>query len=500
MTAGLILAAVLAASQATGTPTPTSDVSHNRVKATGSTTARALRDRFSDVVNVRDFGAKGDGTTDDHDAIQDALDAASASFADVVVPPGSYRVSAQLVLTAPQFRRVVLRGYGAELVPDPGVSGLKITGGSSTGGATVLGLKVNHRGNATAPAGFEIVQAWRTRLVDCWVEAHGVSATYAGVLVRNGTASDPGTGSFWTRIENLAVRKRSGSDSGNIGYGIVLRGAANATVISGGNISNVVTGISIEVESGQTYLSNAVLVDGVAFEGYTTAVSVVGAATSTLAGHRFVHNRFENGTTVFSYTGITAQPSTPPFMTGNFFVSNAGTYLENPNSLYMNVWDMAITPAVTPSLAADNLAVRALAGSAWPLTLRVQGGGRGLQLQKSDGSQVGSWAWTSTGTTNETTLRSVSGGVANLHLNGVRSISGSGSTTEGHNLRGSATFTGAATKAVSFPTAEPDASYFVALSASANETFWVTGKGTGGFTLNSSNATSAATVDWIIVR
>jgi len=34
----------------------------------------------------------------------------------------------------------------------------------------------------------------------------------------------------------------------------------------------------------------------------------------------------------------------------------------------------------------------------------------------------------------------------------------------------------------------------------AFETFWVTGKLAGGFTIHSSNATSTAVVDWFIVR
>src|ERR1044072_1875866 len=67
--------------------------------ATGGTTQRSLADRFAQVINVKDYGAKGDGTTDDSAAITAAINqsnaySAAGTPAAIYVPGGQYLVSA----------------------------------------------------------------------------------------------------------------------------------------------------------------------------------------------------------------------------------------------------------------------------------------------------------------------------------------------------------------------------------------------------------------------
>lgn len=67
------------------------NISNRYVKAEGSTKLRTLGERFADVVNVKDFGAIGNGVHDDTAAIQAALSNVYKKGGGVVYfPPGTY--------------------------------------------------------------------------------------------------------------------------------------------------------------------------------------------------------------------------------------------------------------------------------------------------------------------------------------------------------------------------------------------------------------------------
>jgi hypothetical protein len=64
--------------------------------ATGAPSARLINDRFADIVNVKDFGAVGDGVTDDTAALQQAISAGL----DIQFPEGTYKIDANITVAA----------------------------------------------------------------------------------------------------------------------------------------------------------------------------------------------------------------------------------------------------------------------------------------------------------------------------------------------------------------------------------------------------------------
>ena len=106
--------------------------------ATGSV-SRTVEAKLGDVVSVKDFGAVGDGATDDTAAIQAAITyAQTLSGCTVYFVPGTYKISATLTVTA---SNVLLLGSGGDMQHDVGTQGAsastKLNWAGSAGGTMV---------------------------------------------------------------------------------------------------------------------------------------------------------------------------------------------------------------------------------------------------------------------------------------------------------------------------------------------------------------------------
>jgi parallel beta-helix repeat protein len=101
------------------------------------------------IYNVKDFGAIGDGVTDDTAAIQAALDAAGVTSGGVFVPEGTYKIASSINLLS----NIVVAGVGPlTKLQASGMSAFRILAASSKNNFTVRDLAlVGKRPNTTTP-------------------------------------------------------------------------------------------------------------------------------------------------------------------------------------------------------------------------------------------------------------------------------------------------------------------------------------------------------------
>jgi hypothetical protein len=104
-----------------------------------------MPDRLADIKNVRDFGAKGDNSTDDSDAIQSAVNWTNSPDRGVIFfPPGRYRLSKSITFNAANIN-IQFRGVGdaSLLVGDiPGYLLDRTVGNGERGGVVIDGFKI----------------------------------------------------------------------------------------------------------------------------------------------------------------------------------------------------------------------------------------------------------------------------------------------------------------------------------------------------------------------
>jgi hypothetical protein len=152
----------------------------NATAATGNGTARVTRDlntRFADVVNVKDFGAIGNGV-DDTAAIQAAFNAGSKN---IFFPPGEYLVGSTLTINA----SCNISGYGAKLKATSSFNVIFVTSSN----VSISGIEI---------------------------EGVGVTPEDNGRLIR-GQGVDNGAGQPPTYIKNLVIRDCYLHDAGYAG-------------------------------------------------------------------------------------------------------------------------------------------------------------------------------------------------------------------------------------------------------------------------------------------
>jgi hypothetical protein len=445
-------------------------------------TAGILRDFLADLtagfpvssdlgfVWASDFGAVGDGTTDDTDALQAALD----SGLSVRLAAATYRVTAPLILLGGKRRLfgsgldTVLQyegeGYALQVnVGDDDIStktyvevaDLTVEGNEQSGGLYAWDV-ARCRFENLALTGHGLHGALLEMAISCRLtHLHASDNGGDGLRIANGVKADVQFSSNQnavlggTFLSNVGAGVRIHRSNGNVLHGIDATGNEDGVVIAGG-ARNVIDGAWIENND----------TDALRIEQDTDP-------TTFNADRNRLVNSLTSGTGAVQILNGTANYLAGNYISGALTVSGGSA---TPSTIIAE--QAAILGALTDGGNAT-IYRHSPADMYWKAS-----GAKRLQIK--------------VGTTVDITSDIVA-----LRLAAVKGLSGT--TTTANNLGGSVTLA-SGTASVTFGTAETNTSYRIVLSGNAGETFSWASKATGGFTINSSNASSTATVDWLIYR
>jgi hypothetical protein len=115
------------------------------IQAGTSAVTRVMQDKVRERVSVKDFGAVGDGTTDDTAAIQAALNAGIAANKAVYFPGGTYKVTYLVQITLPNSAQgSQATNYFAQLVAYGDGFSNTIINCTNTGWLKIIGSSQQH--------------------------------------------------------------------------------------------------------------------------------------------------------------------------------------------------------------------------------------------------------------------------------------------------------------------------------------------------------------------
>ena len=223
-------------------------------RTASGTASRTLSQRFSDVLNVKDYGAVGDGVTNDAAAIQAVFDLAFGSASSphgdagkyqnrpVFFPAGKYIISSQLNLTRVVGGHIFGAGRGCTMV--------QFTGTVAGGGTRTSAIKINGAVDLCmeriAFAMYDPSKSNSYALDLDWDGTTGGAGLHHN-LFQHCTFSATGTGaviigaSVHEGYNNMFLHCGVGGGIGAVNYGFTISGAQalDTLIIGGGGYSDL---------------------------------------------------------------------------------------------------------------------------------------------------------------------------------------------------------------------------------------------------------------------
>jgi hypothetical protein len=480
-----------------------------------SAVTRTVQSRLRDFISVKDFGAVGDGVTDDAPAVQAAIDAVETFGGNLLFPPSKYLFGSQVTIdrtyaaVGSNFvgeRNLIISGYGAEIRTTGAITAFDVTGGWIPNHTCLIeGFTVYHRGNTQAVGGVRMIG---TSLVTCRevtvVVSSSLPAVYAAFSMQNLDPADPDTGCFWNLLDQCSVRPWASAE-GVCTYGVKLMGAANATTLRNNTLSGSTTHVIIMPHPGETYVSNSVNIDGNFFEGpaSATGINLVGTGFGIgyhVSGTRITNNRFEAINTAVTLTGVGTTVQLPTYMSGNFADTSVTNYLVNSLNIPVIKLDFAIVGSpmgAAKMVNQEGLLVENQNNAYDTITAIVPNLGRGIVLQRFDGLHLGSVRYSNAAGGIGMQVAGSYSPYRPLTMKGVAGIASR--DTAANNLAGASSFSASTTRVVTLPVAEADANYLIFFDARANQKLWISARTATDFTVES-DVSSSNSFGWLLIR
>ncbi|GEM_PF-1635750 len=444
------------------------------------------------VINVKDYGVKGDGLTDDTVLLKEIFNNVQDGQV-IYFPEGQYIISDTLTVAYRWGVKILMdggfRSDGARLSNDRGIY-WSLTGPSderpmmkidTCSQMVISGLKMD--GGSVVKDGLVLDSAGSSTNFEC-SNVHIRSCARYGLRVNTWRAGHPTGG---TQLDMVSFREsrftNCGSASGTTDSAVTVESAQSLQIlfdtctftVSGADLAEY----QVYMRGGSANFENCVFLDGnntfadiyFAPDCYTSAVSVTKCHQEGVA----------LGSNYFLYVerpgaGAVAQVLLERLGASGNVYFNAATSLQISNGSINNV----NVPNTDARVLLSNL--RILGTVTLGTTHVVK---QNITLPTDDGIVLA--------TSNNFSVNT------DGNVTAVKSLSNT--TTAAKNLRGQATLNaGTGSLVVTFPTAEPDASYYILLTGDGDNRLWVTNKTATSFTINRSSTTGIRKVDWFLIR
>lgn len=197
----------------TGTTAQAQDVYWNQ-SGSGAVT-RTVESKLKDVVSVKDFGAKGDGVTDDTAAIQAAIDSIPVSGGTIYFPQGTYKLLSQI-----SYSNKTISIIGA---------GIGVTTLLWASAATSSGIKAVLDNTALRFEFKDLTLLTQQSAVGTAIEID-MSGQIVGPPVGAFLGSIPNRAAPRGSISNLEIRGQTGASTDGFNCGIYLKDVMKAHV------------------------------------------------------------------------------------------------------------------------------------------------------------------------------------------------------------------------------------------------------------------------------